>query len=98
MESDVFTLRDLEISNGTLKMDYINGRITNKSDIFREVHLLRIALKQYNIPENANPAALNLPIYVANDIPTYQLDTKKSKFFYQNMMIKNTEKPTSLKY
>ena len=98
IESGILTLRDVAIRNGKLDTQIISNRIINKSDIFREVHILRIALKPYEIPESINGENRLLPIYVHKDVPFYQLINKKSNFFYQNMMSNNDTRPSCLDF
>ena len=98
IESGILTVRDVDMINGKPNIHTINNRIINKSDIFREVHILSIALKPYNIPNNVNNDILDQPIYVNNDIPLYQISNKKSNFFYQNMILADVEKPSCLEF
>ena len=92
------TLRDATMIDGKPNIQAISNRILNRSDIFREVHILNIAIRPYEIPGNVNDDISDQPIYVNNDIPLYKITDKKSNFFYQNMILADVEKPSCLDF
>ena len=84
-------MKDLAFKNGIIDENYLYTKIRNKRQIFRQITILRQALK---------PFKTSLRNHVPNpqpvrNVPTVSEPETKSKYFYNNLIQQKIERPKS---
>ena len=73
--------------------------IQDKRQFYREINILQKALREAKIDVSIEPCRdTNVPVYVHNSDKLYDWPIKKSKYFYNHLIVDIIEPPTSQTY
>ena len=95
----IIAMKNLKIDNGKLDVDYLYSVVTEKRELYREVHILQNALKQAKVTLSIEPTRdTNIPIYFHHTDEIYTWGPHKSKFYYNKLIEEVVIPPTSETY
>ena len=83
-------IKNLRFKNGTLDENFIYETITNKTNIFHQLSILKLALKPYKqlLNDNIPNPDKSLPQYILNGTNIDIIPFTKSKHYYENLVSK----------
>ena len=99
-QAGLIAVKDFKIVNHKIDQDYIYNKLTNKANIFYEMKIFLLAIKPYlqfikdNNPLCVSNSWTSIPLYIHKSIPI-EINTKKSSFFYRNIVNKSICHPLS---
>jgi hypothetical protein len=95
IDSGFLEIRHLRFKNGVLDEKYLHTKITKRSNIYREITLLKKKTFMHLI-RNGNPEEEhNLRLYIIDNAEYDNIMPKKSIFFYSNLVSQKLVKPVS---
>ena len=93
------SFQNIKIDNGKIDINYLNNRLKDKRQLYREITILQIALRQAKIKISTEPRAENrMPIFTQNGNNSYEWVSHKSKYFYNLLLSDIVVSPTSETY
>ena len=95
----IIAMKNLKIDNGKLDVDYLYSVVTEKRELYREVHILQNALKQAKVTLSIDPTRdTNIPIHFHHTDEIYTWGPHKSKFYNNKLIEEVVIPPTSETY
>ena len=99
IEDGIVMLKNLRLNNGILDVGFLANIIQDKRQFYREINILQKALREAIIDVSIEPCRdTNVPVYVHNSDELYDWPIKKSKYFYNHLIVDIIEPPTSQTY
>ena len=98
ISSGILTLRDLKIQNEKLDQNHIYNTLKRKTNFFSEFTIMREALSKFTLPDNPGANGSKIPIFIDDKCAVYEMQSYKTKFFYDKIIENVHEPPSSIHY
>ena len=99
IKDGLILVKNLELDNGILDIDYLSRVIRDKRHFYRDINILKKAFRSANINISIEPVKdANIPTHCHHTDEEYNWCIKKSKFYYYHLVEEIITSPVSENY